>query len=199
MLIFTTHPPTANLLNNVCMPTPNGYSVAANTTFQLSNLCAVLTLPRYAGSWSVSFTDQEPTGLSANDLLSSLDQTTEQSFLLSPGFIGADTEDLLHWLKTIYSHPVNMQNYPRVAQLFRLWYACTYPAEYQDPPEKPFDFAEWTLRHDTPSRRNARTQRRGQKVMELLSVKGWNSQSEMITAMLNCRVEVPENPERGDI
>lgn len=160
MLITTTNPRLDKILSGVCgrMPDGSGYSVATNTAGQLSNLATVLTTD-YTGEWTVSFADQQGTGLRYADLLESLDDATEQAFLLSPGYIGADSEDLLFWLETVYGQPVTMANYGRVAQLFRLWYAATYPAEYHNPPDAPpAKYAGLTLA-ETPEARKERNRR----------------------------------------
>lgn len=161
MMITTTDHRIDKILSSIClqMPDGSGYSAATLSATHLRNLCAVLTKPEHAGNWSVSFADQRPTNWRYADLLESLDDATEQAFLLAPGYIGADSEDLIYWLEEVYSQPVTMDNYGRVAQLFRLWYAATHLDEYHNPPDSPpTKFAEMSLA-ETPEARKDRNRR----------------------------------------
>lgn len=198
MLIITTDHQIQKILAGFCLLMPDGsYSVAPLPDAQLRNLCTELNKPKYAGNWSISFADQPVIGLRYTDLLENLDDTTGQAFLLAPGYIGADSEDLLYWLEEVYGQPVTMANYGRVAQLFRFWFASAHPDEYHDPPDVRPGLATVALQ-DTPDKRNARTRRRGEQIAAMLAAKGWAGQSEMLTAMLNGRVDVPANPDSGD-
>ena len=56
------------------------------------------------------------------------------AFILSPGYIGADSLDLEHFIETVWKAPVTIENYKAVAQAFRRWYRVRAPDEYHDPP-----------------------------------------------------------------
>ena len=194
MLITTTDPRLDKILAGVCLPMTDGsgYSTATNTASQLANLATVLTTD-YPGLWSVSFADQKVMGWRYVDLLEPLDDATEQAFLLSPGYIGADSEDLIFWLEEVYGQPVTMANYGRVTQLFRLWYACEHPREYHNPPNESPKYAALSLL-DTPAKRNERTKRRYDAQRERFAAKGWKNPSAVLTAMMKGEIEIPQNP-----
>lgn len=198
MIIATTNDQIRKVLAGLCLPMPDGsgYSVATLSARQLANLCTVLSQEKYRGAWSVSFADLPPVPRCYADLVE-MDGQTEQAFLLSPGFIGADSEDLIYFVEEVYRQPVTMSTYPRVAQLFRFWYAATHPDEYCDPPE-PGDSAllELNLRYDGAANRNRRTRKRSAELRAAFAAKGWDSPSAVLTAMKNGRVEIPQNPDR---
>lgn len=138
----------------------NTFNMAPATVRQLDRLCTVLTAT-FAGQWSVSF-DGEPAGLSAEDLTEGVDGEHWQALLLAPSYIGADTEDFIHWLEEIYSQPVTNANYMRVMQLFRFWYASTQPGEYCNPTgAQPAKYALLSLQEQPETRRER--QARAQK------------------------------------
>ena len=69
------------------------------------------------------------------------DELTEQlpariadAFILAPGYIGADSLDLEHYIETVWKAPVTEKNYKAVAESFRQWYKKHHPDEYHDPP-----------------------------------------------------------------
>lgn len=199
MIIATTSVSIRKILAGLCLPMPDGsgYSTAALTARQLANLCTAMSQEKYRGAWSVSFADLPPVPRSYADLVEEMDSKTEQAFLLSPGFIGADSEDLIYFVEAVYCQPVTMSTYPRVAQLFRFWYAATYPDEYCDPPE-PGDSAllELNLRYDGAENRNRRTRKRDAELRAAFAAKGWDSPSAVLTAMKNGLVEIPWNPQK---
>lgn len=160
MLITTNNTRLQKILAGVClcMPDGSGYSTDANTVAQLSNLATVLTTD-YPGEWDVSFTDQQPVAWGYADLTESLDDHDSQAFILAPGAIGADSIDLEHFVENVYSQPVTTSNWQRVLQLFRLWYACEHPDEYQNPPGvTPAKYAALSLA-ETPEARKERNRR----------------------------------------
>lgn len=211
MIITTDDPKLIKILSGVClrMPDGSGYSTDAATEDQLRNLCTEVNKrdidkrtmqikPKY-DDWSVSFADQPITGLRYADLLESLDADTEQAFLLFPRHIGADSEDLIYWLEEVYGQPVNQDNYGRVVQLFRFWYAATHPDEYHDPPGANPRFAVLSL-YDTADKKTARTRKRRAQELAAFAARGWDSVSACNTAMKNGEVEIPWNPkaEKGE-
>lgn len=201
MIITTTNEQIQRTLAGLClrMPDDSGYSVATLTNTQLANLCKVLAQEKYRGEWSVSIADLPSANRSYVDLVEGLDETTEQAFLLAPGFIGADSEDLIYFVETVYDQPVTMSNHARTLHLFRLWYASTSPDEYQNPPE-PGDPAllELNLRYDDAENRNRRTRKRESEMRVKFAAKGWDSPSSVLTAMKNGTVEIPQNPQKED-
>lgn len=199
MIITATNEQIQRTLAGLClrMPDDSGYSVATLTNTQLGNLCKVLAREKYRGEWSVSFADLPPANRSYADLAEDLDETTEQAFLLAPGFIGADSEDLIYFVETVYGQPVTMSNHARTLQLFRLWYAFINPDKYQNPPE-PGDptLLELNLRYDDAKNRNRRTRKREEELRQKFAAKGWDSPSALLTAMKNGTVEIPQNPRK---
>ena len=69
-----------------------------------------------------------------DELTSTLPQTIADAFIISPGYIGADSLDLEHYIETVWREPVSMENYKQVAQSFRQWYKEHHADEYHDPP-----------------------------------------------------------------
>ena len=70
------------------------------------------------------------------ELTVDLPKAIEQAFILSPGYIGADSLDLERFIVTVWKAPVTMDNYKAVAQSFRQWYKEHAPDEYHDPPDR---------------------------------------------------------------
>lgn len=199
MLITTTNERVRGVLAGLCMAMPDGYSAATLTAAQIGGLAAELSQERYRGQWALSFDDMAPVPLDYAGLTEGMDDRTAQAFLLAPGFIGADSEDITYFVEEVYRQPVTQGNHVRVAQLFRLWYAWTCPEEYCNPPGQPPKFEALSLR-DTSAKRNLRTRKRAGNMNELLARHGWlnaigePSRSALDTAFLNGVVEMPDNP-----
>jgi hypothetical protein len=162
----------------------------STTIQQLDRLCTILTTD-HAGQWSVSF-DGEKTGLSYEDLTKNVDGEHWQAMLLAPGYIGADSEDLIYWLEEVYGQPVTNENYKRVAQLFRYWYACAHPAEYVNPPDAiPAKYAKLQLAH--PADNKAKQARRNQRRIDAVARIGYDTLDTFAAAALALS---PEDAER---
>lgn len=157
MIIHTANEQLARLLTPYSLRMPDddqAFVMAPASVQQLDRLCTVMT-DKYAGQWSVSF-DGKPAPLDYAGLTENLNDDTAQAFILSPMFIGADSEDLTYWLEEVYRQPVTMDNHKRVAQYFRFWYAWTHPDEYINPPDAPpTKYAELDLRTPPAARKEA--------------------------------------------
>lgn len=68
-----------------------------------------------------------------DELTASLPPDIANAFILAPGYIGADSVDLILYI-TENQITVTPNNYLQVAQSFRQWYEEIAPNEYHDPP-----------------------------------------------------------------
>lgn len=162
----------------------HSFNMAPATTAQLGRLCTVLAT-KYLGQWSVSFEPAAP--VSFEELSVGVDGDTWQAFMLLPGAIGADTEDLTYWLEEVYRQPVSNNNYGRVLEMFRFWYASTHPEEYVEPrTAKPAKFAELDLRTPAEAKRasNRRKSAARQERMQMAATKcGFGSIDQLVNAI----------------
>ncbi len=169
----------------------SAFNMAPATTTQLGRLCTVLAT-KYTGRWSVSFEPAAP--VSFEELSAGVDGDTWQAFMLLPGAIGADTEDLTYWLEEVYRLPVTNDNWGRVLEMFRFWYACTHPEEYVEPrTAKPAKFAELDLRTPAEAKRasNRRKSATRQERMQMAATKsGFGSIDQLVNAINDGSVEV---------
>lgn len=196
MLITTTNEQIISILSDLCvrMPDGSGYSIATLRATQIGGLAAELSKEKYKGQWSLSFDDMPPVNLDYNGLTEGLDSNAAQTFLLAPMHVGADSDDLIHFVEDVYRQPVTQENHARVLQLFRLWYALAAPDEYHNPPDKPPQYEALSLR-DTADKRTSRSDRRRRAVRDVLKQYGWKSESELLTAIGNGEVVPPRKPE----
>lgn len=157
MIIHTTNEQLSRLLAPYSLRMPDddqAFVMAPATVQQLDRLCTVMT-DKYTGQWSVSFYNH-PQRVSFEKLTKGVDGGNWASFLSAPADFGGNTEDLLEWLETVYQQPVDNNNWWRVLQLFRFWYASTHPAEYHNPPTaQPAKYAELDLRTPPAARKEA--------------------------------------------
>lgn len=194
MIITTTSDQIKKILAGLCLPMPDGgYSVAALRATQIGGLAAELSQEKYRGQWNLSFDDLPPVPLDYAGLTESMDDKTAQSFLLAPGFIGADSEDLTYFVEEVYRQPVTQDNHLRVLQLFRLWYASVAPDEYHNPPDQPPKYEALSLR-DTADKRTSRSERKRRELRGVLAEYGWDGESELLTAIQKRVVEPPHKP-----
>lgn len=172
----------------------HAFDMASATTTELGWLCTVLAT-KYLGQWSVSFEPAAP--VSFEELSQGVDGEIWQAFMLLPGAIGADTEDLTYWLEEIYRQPVNNDNWGRVLEMFRFWYASTHPEEYVEPiTAKPAKFAELDLRTPPEAKRanNRRKSAARQERMQMAATKcGFGSIDQLVNAINDGVVEVVRN------
>lgn len=154
MIIHTFTPAVAELVAPYGLrqvDDAHAFNVAPATTTQLGRLCTVLAT-KYLGQWSVSFEPAAP--VSFEELSQGVDGDIWQAFMLLPGAIGADTDDLVYWLEEVYRQQVSNDNYGRVLEMFRFWYASAHPEEYVEPrTAKPAKFAELDLRTPAEAKR----------------------------------------------
>ena len=196
MIITTTNEQIDNILSGLClrMPDGSGYSIASLRATQIGGLAAELSRPQWRGQWSLSFDDMPPVNLDYNGLTEGLDSNAAQTFLLAPMHVGADSDDLIHFVEDVYRQPVTNENYARVLQMFRLWYALVAPDEYHNPLDKPLQYEALSLR-DTADKRTSRSDRRRAAVREVLKRYGWKSESDLLTAIGKGEVVPPRKPE----
>lgn len=196
MIITTTNEQIDNILSGLClrMPDGSGYSIASLRATQIGGLAAELSQEKYKGQWSLSFDDIPPVNLDYNGLTQGLDNDASQTFLIAPMHVGADSEDLMHFVEDVYRQPVTNENYARVLQMFRLWYALAAPDEYHNPSDKPPQYEALSLR-DTADKRTSRSDRRRAAVREVLKRYGWKSESDLLTAIGKGEVVPPRKPE----
>lgn len=184
MIIHTHNAQVAALVAPYGLRMPSddqAFVMAPATVQQLDRLCTILTTD-YAGQWSVSF-DGEKTGLSCENLTEDMDGKHWQAMLLAPGYIGADSEDLIYWLEEVYRQSVTNENYKRVAQLFRYWYAATHPDEYHNPPDAiPAKYARLQLAH--PADNKAKQARRNQRRIDAVTRIGYDTLDTFAAAAL---------------
>lgn len=197
MIIHAISPAVAELVASYGLrqvDDAHAFNMAPATTTQLGRLCTVLAT-KYLGQWSVSFEPAAP--VSFEELSVGVDGDTWQSFMLMPGLIGADTEDLTYWLEEVYRQPVSNDNYGRVLEMFRFWYASTHPEEYVEPiTAKPPKFAELDLRTPAESRRanNRRKSAARQERMQMAATKcGFGTIDQLVNAINDGSVEVIKN------
>ena len=114
----------------------------------------------------------------------------------SSWFSSASGNDLTVFLEEVYRHPVTPDNYPRVAQLFRLWYATVAPNEYREPSWNNVSMAgPWfNWRYPAPPSKDRNAKKR-QREDEAVRQYGWTSAREMITAIAKGEVTPPQKPE----
>lgn len=188
MIIHTTNEQLATLLAPYSLRMPDNnhaFLMAPATVQQLDRLCTVMTT-KYAGQWSVAF-DWQPTR-SYEDLTEGVDGDTWQAFMLAPGYIGADSEDLINFIENVYGQPVNNDNHKRVAQLFRFWYAATHPNEYRNPPATPpAKYAELDLTNPADSASKSRRQR--ERRAQAAQVFGLDTIDKLAAAVLSLNKE----------
>lgn len=169
----------------------SAFDVAPATTTQLGRLCTVLAT-KYLGQWSVSFEPAAP--VSFEELSQGVDGDIWQAFMLLPGAIGADTDDLVYWLEEVYRQPVSNDNYGRVLEFFRFWYASTHPEEYVEPrTAKPPKFAELDLRTPAEAKQasNRRKSAARQERMQMAATRcGFGSIDQLVNAINDGVVEV---------
>ena len=162
----------------------SAFNMAPATTTQLGRLCTVL-VAKYPGQWSVSFEPGRPA--SFEELSEGVDGDTWQAFMLLPGAIGADTDDLVYWLEEVYRQPVSNDNWGRVLEIFRFWYACTHPEEYVEPhTAKPPKYAELDLRTPAEAKRanNRRKSAARQERMQMAAARcGFGSIDQLVNAI----------------
>lgn len=172
----------------------HSFDMAPATTAQLGRLCTVLAT-KYLGQWSVSFEPGQP--VSFEELSAGVDGDTWQTFMLLPGAIGADTENLTYWLEEVYRQPVTNDNWGRVLEFFRFWYACTHPSEYVEPiTAKPAKFAELDLRTPAESKRanNRRKSAARQERMQQAATRcGFGSIDQLVNAINDGSVKMVRN------
>ena len=78
-----------------------------------------------------------------DELTASLPPDVANAFILAPGYIGADSIDLILYI-TENQITVTPDNYLQVAQAFRQWYKEAAPDEYHDPPSSYIEaFGRW--------------------------------------------------------
>jgi len=194
MIIHTFTPAVAELVA-LCglrqVDDAHSFDMAPATTTELGWLCTVLAT-KYLGQWSVSFEPAAPA--SFEELSQGVDGDTWQAFMLLPGAIGADTDDLVYWLEEVYRQPVSNDNWGRVLEMFRFWYACTHPEEYVEPiTAKPAKFAELDLRTPPEAKRanNRRKSAARQERMQQAATKcGFSSIDQLVNAINDGSVEV---------
>lgn len=183
MIIHTQNEQLAALLAPYSLRTPDddhAFVMAPATVQQLDRLCTVMT-QKHAGQWSVSF-DGKPANRSYEDLTENVDGEHWQAMMLAPGYIGADTEDFLYWLEEIYSQPVNNDNYKRVVQLFRFWFALEHPDEYHNPPATPpAKYALLDLAH--PGNKAAKSKRQRERRTQAARRLGFDSIDQLAAAL----------------
>jgi hypothetical protein len=197
MIIHTFTPQTTELV------APRGlrqvddahaFDMASATTTELGWLCTVLAT-KYPGQWSVSFEPAAP--VSFEELSEGVDGDTWQAFMLLPGAIGADTDGLVYWLEEIYRQPVTNDNWGRVLEMFRFWYASTHPEEYVEPiTAKPPKFAELELRTPAEAKRasNRRKSAARQERMQMAATRcGFGTIDQLVNAINDGVVEVVRN------
>ena len=187
MIIHTFTPQTTELVAIRGLRQVNdahAFNMAPATTTQIGQLCTVLAT-KYLGQWSVSFEPAAP--VSFEELSEGVDGDTWQAFMLLPGAIGADTDDLVYWLEEVYRQPVTNDNWGRVLEMFRFWYACTHPAEYVEPvTAKPPKFAELDLRTPAEAKRasNRRKSAARQERMQMAATKsGFGTIDQLVNAI----------------
>ena len=195
MLITTTNEQIDNILSGLCvrMPDGSGYSIATLRATQIGGLAAELSQEKYRGQWSLSFDDMPPVNLDYNGLTEGLDSNAAQTFLIAPMHVGADSEDIMHFVEDVYRQPVTNENYARILQMFRLWYALVAPDEYHNPSDKPPQYEALSLR-DTADKRTSRSDRRRRAVRDVLKQYGWKSESDLLTAIGKGAVLPPRKP-----
>jgi hypothetical protein len=71
-----------------------------------------------------------------DELTLDLPPSLAKAFIICPGYIGADSLDLEHFIETVWKAPVTEKNYKAVAQAFRQWYKEHHADEYHDPPSE---------------------------------------------------------------
>lgn len=162
----------------------SAFNMAMATTTHLGRLCTVL-VTKYAGQWSVSFEPATP--VSFEELSQGVDGEIWQAFMLMPALIGANTEDLTYWLEEVYRQPVTNDNWGRVLEMFRFWYASTHPAEYVEPrTAKPPKFAELDLRTPAEAKRASNRRKsaaRQERMQQAASKCGFGSIDQLVNAI----------------
>jgi len=162
----------------------HAFDMAPATTTQLGRLCTVL-VTKYAGEWSVSFEPAAP--VSFEELSQGVDGDTWQAFMLLPGAIGADTDDLVYFVEEVYRQPVDNDNYGRVLEFFRFWYACTHTAEYVEPiTAKPPKFAELDLRTPAEAKRASNRRKsaaRQERMQQAATKSGFGTIDQLVNAI----------------
>lgn len=195
MIIRSTNPQVSTLLSGIClqMPDGSGWSTATATASQLDYLTTELW-KNYRGEWTMTSDNPGPT--IPEEELNQLDPKTWQAFIVAPVFINADSEDLTVFLEEVYRHPVTPDNYQRVAQLFRLWYATIAPEEYHEPSWGNVSMAgPWfNWRYPAPPSKGRNAKKR-QREDEAVRPFGWKSASELVTAIAKGEVTPPKKPE----
>lgn len=132
MIIYTTNEALAALLADYGQCDGNdGYTLYPLNAQNFTKFADVL-ITKFAGQWKVYF-DEHPTA-SYEDLTAGVDGANWQAFMLAPGKYGGDTDDLINFIENVYGFSVTNENYEQVAQMFRLWFAATYPEKYTNPP-----------------------------------------------------------------
>lgn len=195
MIINTTNKQIDNILSGLCirMPDGSGYSIATLRATQIGGLAAELSRPQWRGQWSLSFDDMPPVNLDYNGLTEGMDNDASQTFLIAPMHVGADSDDLIHFVEDVYRQPVTNENYARILQIFRLWYALVAPDEYHNPSDKPPQYEALSLR-DTADKRTSRSGKRRRELRDVLSRYGWKSESDLLTAIGKGEVVPPRKP-----
>jgi len=130
MIIKTTNTALCHLLDSLGQRFDHCFRLYPLPARQLGRLIDIMAT-KYAGQWSVDF-DGQP-AVSYEDLTVGVDGANWQAFMLAPGKYGGDTDDLINFIENVYGLPVDNENHEQVSQMFRLWFAATYPDKYTNP------------------------------------------------------------------
>lgn len=199
MIISTTNPQVGVLLAAVCLQLPDdsGWSTATADATQLDGLATVLW-KKHRGEWRVR-TDNPGPPIPYDELRSiiQLELKTGQTFFSAPEFIGAKGTDLAYFIQNVYRSPVTDDNYQRVAQLFRIWFAFVAPNKYHEPKWRSASSAgPWfNWRYPSPPSK-ARIAKKRMREDEVAKEFGWKSAGELLTAIGNREVIPPRKPEK---
>lgn len=195
MIIKTQNAKLQKILAGVAMRHPDvstAFDVSTMQPSALGNLVTVLHR-EYTGEWALHFRDFAPGEIrNFKELL----EVDAKALLLSVGQFGADTEDFIFWLEQIYGQTVTKKQATKVMQLFRLWYAYSYPGEYQEPASaKPGPFAALALK-DTKAAQNERKKKQYNRRKEVFAKKNWHSDTAILNYLADNPELIPENPNK---